>query len=110
MHWTECPYLSWIDYRGSKPGIRRSSRGGRHLLNPREWLEGETDVTGTIRTLRTDKGFGFIKTEGGKEYFFHQSAIYGEGIDDLREGDTVEFDVGEGPKGPRAENVRRTST
>jgi hypothetical protein len=41
----------------------------------REWLEGETDVTGTIRTLRTDKGFGFIKTEGGNEYFFHQSAI-----------------------------------
>ena len=68
------------------------------------------DLTGTIRTLRTDKGFGFIKTESGKEYFFHQSAIYGEGIDNLREGDSVEFDVGEGPKGPRAENVRRTST
>jgi len=43
-------------------------------------------------------------------YFFHQSAIYGEGIADLREGDSVEFEVGEGPKGPRAENVRRTST
>ena len=35
---------------------------------------------------------------------------YGEGLQDLREGDTVEFDVGQGPKGPRAENVRRTST
>jgi CspA family cold shock protein len=70
----------------------------------------EMDLTGTIRTLRTDKGFGFIKSEGGKEYFFHQSAIYGEGIDNLREGDSVEFDVAEGPKGPRAENVRRTST
>ena len=62
-------------------------------------------MTGTIRTLRVDKGFGFIK-----EYFFHQSAVYGEGLKDLREGDSVEFDVGEGPKGPRAENVRRTST
>ena len=70
----------------------------------------ETELTGTIRTLRVDKGFGFIQTEAGKEYFFHQSAIYGEGIDNLREGDSVEFDVGEGPKGPRAENVRRTST
>jgi len=67
-------------------------------------------VTGIIRTLRVDKGFGFINDDNGKEYFFHQSAIQGEGIADLREGDSVEFEVGEGPKGPRAENVRRTST
>jgi cold shock protein len=51
-------------------------------------------MTGTIRTLRADKGFGFIKDEAGKEYFFHQSAVYGEGLDNLREGDSVEFDVG----------------
>jgi len=68
-------------------------------------------MTGKIKTLRADKGFGFIKGDGGREYFFHQSAIYGEGIDMLREGDSVEFDLGaDGPKGPRAENVRRTST
>ena len=70
----------------------------------------EVTMTGTIRTLRVDKGFGFIKDDAGKDYFFHQSAVYGEGLDNLREGDSVEFDVGEGPKGPRAENVRRTST
>jgi CspA family cold shock protein len=68
-------------------------------------------MTGTIKKLRADKGFGFIKDAEGKEFFFHQSAIYGEGIDMLREGDTVEFTLGQdGPKGPRAENVRRTST
>ena len=67
-------------------------------------------MTGTIRTLRVDKGFGFIKDAGGTEYFFHQSAVQGEGLSDLREGDSVEFEVGQGPKGPRAENVRRTST
>ncbi len=67
-------------------------------------------MTGTIKRLNTDKGFGFIRNETGQEYFFHQSAIYGEGIADLREGDSVEFDIGEGPKGPRAENVKRTST
>jgi CspA family cold shock protein len=68
-------------------------------------------MTGTIKTLRAEKGFGFIKDDSGKEFFFHQSAIYGEGIDKLREGDSVEFEVGQvGPKGPRAENVRRTST
>ena len=67
-------------------------------------------MKGTVKTLRADKGFGFIKGDGGTEYFFHQSAVQGEGIDMLREGDSVEFDVGQGPKGPRAENVRRTST
>ncbi len=69
-------------------------------------------MTGSIKTLRAEKGFGFIRgDDGGKEYFFHQSAIYGEGIDMLREGDTVEFTLGpDGPKGPRAENVKRTST
>ncbi len=67
-------------------------------------------ATGTIRSLRTDKGFGFIKDPKGQEYFFHQSAIYGETINDLREGDSVEFEIGHGPKGPRAESVRRTST
>jgi CspA family cold shock protein len=70
----------------------------------------EVVMTGKIRTLRVDKGFGFIKDAAGKEYFFHQSAVQGEKIDNLREGDSVEFEVGEGPKGPRAENVRRTST
>jgi CspA family cold shock protein len=70
----------------------------------------ELIMTGKIRTLRVDKGFGFITDSGGNDYFFHQSVIYGEGIADLREGDSVEFDVGQGPKGPRAENVRRTST
>ena len=67
-------------------------------------------MTGTIKKLNTEKGFGFIKNDTGQEYFFHQSAIYGEGIADLREGDSVEFEIGEGPKGPRAENVKRTST
>ena len=68
-------------------------------------------MNGTIKTLRADKGFGFIKDASGKEIFFHRSAIYGEGIENLREGDQVEFEIGEaGPKGPRAANVRRTST
>jgi len=73
--------------------------------------EREAPLTGTIKTLRADKGFGFIRDSSGKEIFFHASAIYGEGIDQLREGDGVEFDLGEaGPKGPRATNVRRTTT
>ena len=68
-------------------------------------------MTGTIKTLRVDKGFGFIRDAAGNHVFFHASAIYGEGIDNLREGDGVEFDLGEpNEKGPRATNVRRTTT
>ena len=67
-------------------------------------------MPGPFRTVRTDQGFGVLQDTERNDYFFHQSAIYGEGIADLREGDSVEFEVGQGPKGPRAENVRRTST
>jgi len=67
-------------------------------------------MLGLIRTLRVDKGFGFIKDDAGTEYFFHRSAVHGEGLENLKEGDGVEFDLGEGSKGPRAENVRRTAT
>ena len=64
-------------------------------------------MNGTIKTLRADKGFGFIAGDGAQEYFFHHTAIVGAQIEDLREGEGVQFDVGQGPKGPRAENVRR---
>jgi CspA family cold shock protein len=61
-------------------------------------------MTGTIKRL-TDKGFGFIAASDGKEYFFHQSACVSTPFDHLREGQEVSFTVGQGPKGPRAENV-----
>jgi CspA family cold shock protein len=61
-------------------------------------------TNGTIKRL-TDKGFGFIATTDGIEYFFHRSACAGATFDELREGQTVSFTVGQGPKGPRAENV-----
>ena len=51
-------------------------------------------MTGTIRTLRVDKGFGFIKDATGKEYFFHQNAVYGEGLGDLRRTKSASFEVG----------------
>ena len=60
---------------------------------------------GSIKKLITEKGFGFIEGESG-ELFFHHSALEGVQMEDLREGQTVEFTEGQGPKGPRAENVR----
>jgi CspA family cold shock protein len=61
-------------------------------------------VNGTIKRLVRDKGFGFVADQNGMEYFFHQSAC--PSFDTLREGQVVTFDTGQGPKGPRAENVR----
>lgn len=60
---------------------------------------------GTIKRL-TDKGFGFIDTGTGKDMFFHMSNLEGTSFEQLREGQQVTFTEGEGPKGPRAENVR----
>lgn len=59
---------------------------------------------GKIKRL-TDKGFGFIEVAGGKDLFFHHSNVEGARYDDLREGQMVSFQPGQGPKGPRAENV-----
>jgi cold shock protein len=60
---------------------------------------------GTIKKL-TDKGFGFIDTETGKDMFFHSSNVEGSGFNSLREGQRATYNEGRGPKGPRAENVR----
>ncbi len=59
---------------------------------------------GTIKRL-TDKGFGFIDTGGSKDLFFHSSDLEGVSYDELQEGQRVSFNEGQGPKGPRAENV-----
>ena len=64
-------------------------------------------MTGTIKTL-TDRGFGFISREGeAKDLFFHSKDLKGVTFDELRQGDTVSFEVADGPKGPAAVNVSR---
>ncbi len=55
-------------------------------------------LTGTIKRVTSDKGFGFVASEAGTEYFFHQSACNGVQFDDLREGQAVTFDEGRDQK------------
>lgn len=63
---------------------------------------------GTVKWFNNDKGFGFITPEdGSKDLFVHHSAIQGGGYKSLDEGESVEFDVVQGQKGPAAENVTR---
>ena len=60
---------------------------------------------GTIKR-KTDRGFGFIDTGDNKDMFFHMSNLEGIDWDDLQEGQKVTFEIGQSPKGPRAEQVR----
>ena len=60
---------------------------------------------GTVKWFNSEKGFGFIEVEGGKDVFAHFSAIVGDGFKSLEEGQKVEFDVEEGQRGPQATNI-----
>jgi CspA family cold shock protein len=65
-------------------------------------------ATGTVKWFNDAKGFGFIAQEGGKDVFVHHTAISADGFRSLKEGERVEFDIVEGPKGLQAANVRKT--
>jgi CspA family cold shock protein len=99
-----CAYLLAIDYT-SFEGKRICMNVSRpevctHFEN---WTEAMAE--GTIKRI-TEKGFGFIDDGSGKDVFFHSSGVEGGGFDQLMEGQRVSYDVGSGPKGPCAENVR----
>ena len=62
---------------------------------------------GVVKWFSDQKGYGFIQQENGEDLFVHYSAIEGDGFRTLSEGEEVTFDVGEGRKGPAAQNVRK---
>ncbi len=65
-------------------------------------------MQGTVKWFNNEKGFGFITPDsGGKDVFVHQSSISSSGFRSLAEGDKVEFETEQGPKGPQAKDVRK---
>jgi CspA family cold shock protein len=96
------PLLDNADESDTWCGILRALGPRRFQTN---W-EFHMSSKGTIKRIVSEKGFGFVADESGQEYFFHQSAC--QSFDTLREGQAVTFQTGQGPKGPRAENVRES--
>jgi CspA family cold shock protein len=66
-------------------------------------------ISGTVKWFNASKGYGFIERQGGPDVFVHFSAIEAEGYRTLREGQTVEFTIEQGPKGLQAANVTVTT-
>ena len=64
-------------------------------------------ANGSVKWFNDAKGFGFISQEGGEDVFVHHTAIQMDGFRTLKEGERVEFDVTQGPKGLQAANVRK---
>ena len=63
-------------------------------------------TVGTVKWFNEDKGFGFIEQESGPDVFAHFRSIVGDGFKTLKEGQKVEFTIGQGQKGPQAENIQ----
>ena len=66
-------------------------------------------MQGKVKWFNAEKGYGFIEREDGPDVFVHYTAIQSEGIRTLNQGDLVEFDIVEGPKGLQAANVAKVS-
>ena len=84
---------------------RPRARGARRPAAARAMPTGPK-VRGRVKKLVPERGFGFVRGDDGKEVFFHRSGLGPNEYDSLSEGDLVEYVVQEGPRGPRAENVR----
>jgi CspA family cold shock protein len=66
----------------------------------------QRNMQGTVKFFNSEKGYGFISREGGNDVFVHHTSIVGTGFKNLAEGQTVEFEIGQGRKGDEAQNVR----
>ena len=66
-------------------------------------------IVGTVKWFSDEKGYGFIARDNGDDVFVHHSSIAGKGFKTLAEGQKVEFELADSPKGPRAENVQKVT-
>jgi cold shock protein len=108
-------FLTSVVEYGRSPDLRVISRAAGILLSRtgpmRSFGVREEEIRvmpkGTVKKIVSDRGFGFIAADDGKEYFFHQSGVDTSlNFDSLRGGEAVSFDIEQSQKGPRANHVR----
>ncbi len=88
--------------RSEDPGLTKGGAG----IGPQGTEQGVHVAQGTVKWFNNEKGYGFIAVDGGQDVFVHYSAIQSDGYRSLDEGQRVEFEVAQGPKGPQADGVR----
>jgi CspA family cold shock protein len=91
------------------PEVPRGGRFSAAFAPPVARQEESMRITGKVKWFNNAKGYGFIEREGGSDVFVHYSAIQGSGFRSLEEGQAVEFEIVDGPKGPQAGNVTRAA-
>jgi CspA family cold shock protein len=92
----------WRDPMGEGQVSRR-----RFGAAPLQGRKSTMRITGKVKWFNNAKGYGFIEREGGSDVFVHFSAVQGNGFRTLEEGQAVEFEIVDGPKGPQAGNVTK---
>jgi CspA family cold shock protein len=91
-----CGLFFWLPFLFKRRGFA-SQHAGRRTMR----------ITGKVKWFNNAKGYGFIERDGGSDVFVHYSAIQGDGFRSLEEGQAVEFEIVDGPKGPQAGNVTK---
>src|SRR5215813_4136978 len=88
---------------------RPPTRGLFSCLGPLQGRGSTMRITGKVKWFNNAKGYGFIERDGGSDVFVHFSAVQGNGFRTLEEGQAVEFEIVDGPKGPQAGNVTKSA-
>jgi CspA family cold shock protein len=79
------------------------------LIDSNTLQQEECSLIGKVKWFNNSKGFGFIGRDDGPDVFVHYTAIAGDGYKSLQEGESVEFEIVQGPKGPQAAEVRKSA-
>jgi CspA family cold shock protein len=98
---------AWLGSSGRWAGSERQVNSGLRITGKEVYLSVGERTVGTVKWFNSGKGYGFISREDGDDVFVHYSSIAGEGYRNLIEGEKVEFDIEDSPKGPQAANVIR---